>query len=51
MSSGPGGRVGNASGNDGVYGSGASGGISQVAASTQYGGRGGAGIVIIEEFL
>lgn len=50
MSSGPGGRVGNASGNDGVYGSGASGGISQVAASTQYGGRGGAGIVIIEEF-
>ncbi|MCM7636306.1 glycine-rich domain-containing protein [Enterobacter roggenkampii] len=50
MSSGPGGRVGNASGNDGVYGSGASGGISQVAASTQYGGRGGTGIVIIEEF-
>ena len=50
MSAGPGGRVGNASGNDGVYGSGASGGISQVVAATQYGGRGGSGIVIIEEF-
>lgn len=50
MSAGPGGRVGNASGNDGIYGSGASGGISQVSASTQYGGRGGAGIVIVEEY-
>lgn len=50
MSAGPGGRVGNASGNDGIYGSGASGGISQVSASTQYGGRGGAGIIIVEEY-
>nr|WP_286086748.1 phage tail protein [Enterobacter roggenkampii] len=50
ISSGPGGRVGNAGGNDGVYGSGGSGGISQVSASTQYGGRGGAGLVIVEEF-
>lgn len=50
ISSGPGGRVGNSGGNDGVYGSGGSGGISQGAASTQYGGRGGAGIVIVEEY-
>lgn len=50
IGSGPGGRVGNASGNDGVYGSGGSGGVSQGSTSTQYGGRGAAGIIIVEEY-